>query len=272
MSQGINQRGTNQTPTALAEALLATHGIICAVGAGGKKSTLYQLLAHASGRVGFTATAMTTTPPRRRFDARFFAEPKALEAEIPLAAQTHQRIAYACPSQKSGRVAGLPPALIADLHKKGGFDLTLVKADGARMRGIKAPRPDEPLIVPGCTTVIFVVSAHVIGQPLSEEIAHRLPILEARLGIKAGASLTPTHIGRLLSHPQGAWQGVGQSQLVTLINQVDNAERYNLAMAAAHAALQGKNPPARVVLGSMTAAQPLIDVVEATPKKADSLI
>lgn len=262
MSQGINQ-----TPTVLAEALLATHGIVCAVGAGGKKSTLYQLLAHASGRVGFTATAMTTTPPRRRFDARFFAEPEALAAEIPLAAQTYQHIAYACPSEKPGRVAGLPPALIADLHEKGGFDLTLVKADGARMRGIKAPRDDEPLIVPGCCTVIFVVSAQVIGQPLTEAIAHRVPILAAILGIEAGTCITPAHVGRLLSHPQGAWQGVGQSQLVTLINQVDDAKRRALAMAAAEAAMRGEKPPGRVVLGSMTADNPLVDIVAPTPKR-----
>ena len=260
---------TNQTPTTLAEALLATQGIICAVGAGGKKSTLYQLLTHASGRVGFTATAMTTTPPRRRFDTRLFAEPDKLAAGVPLAAQTHQRIAYACPSEKPGRVAGLPPSLIATLHTHGEFDLTLVKADGARMRGIKAPRDDEPLIVPGCSTVIFVVSAQVIGQPLTEAIAHRVPLLEKRLGIKAGASMTPTHLGHLLSHPQGAWQGVGESQLVTLINQVDSAERYDLAMMAADAALQGERPPIRIVLGSMTANQPLIDIVETTTKRAD---
>lgn len=260
---------SSAAPPSLASALLAGQGVICAAGAGGKKTTLYRLLAEAPGRVGFTATAMTTLPPRRRIDVRLIAEPEALAAQVPLAAQTHRRIAYACPSEKSARVAGLPPALIAELHHAGGFDLTLVKADGARMRGIKAPRADEPLLVPGCTTVIFVVSANVIGQPLDESIAHRVPILAERLGLAPGNPITPAHVGRLLSHPQGAWQGVGNAHLVALINQVDNPERQDLASAAAAAALAGEKPPSRVVLAAMAAEQPLVDIVETTPNRAD---
>ena len=257
-----------QVLPSLPEALLATHGIVCVVGAGGKKSTLYRLIDQASGRVGFTATTMSTTPDQKRFDACILAEPGRLALDVPRAASHQHRIAYACPSVKSGRIAGLPPGLVARLHEHGDFNLTLVKADGARMRGIKAPRADEPCLVPGCSVVIFVVSAHVLGQPLTEAIAHRVPILAERLGMTVGERITPMHIGRLLSHPQGAWQGVEQCPLVTLINQVDSPGQRALAMTVAKTALTGEKPPSRVVLGSMIAEQPLIDILERPPGKA----
>ena len=49
--------------TALIDALDARSGIVCAVGAGGKKSVLYQLAREQSGRFALTATVHTTEFP-----------------------------------------------------------------------------------------------------------------------------------------------------------------------------------------------------------------
>ena len=49
--------------TALIDALGAHSGIVCAVGAGGKKSVLYQLAREHCGRFALTATVHTTTFP-----------------------------------------------------------------------------------------------------------------------------------------------------------------------------------------------------------------
>ena len=58
----------------LLDVLSAGRGVVCAVGAGGKKSTLYRLAeAHrlaGSARVAFTATVMVAAPP-----ASLFGEP-----------------------------------------------------------------------------------------------------------------------------------------------------------------------------------------------------
>lgn len=253
----------------LIDALEARTGIVCAVGAGGKKTTLYRLLDSHPGAIGLTATAMTTPPPGRRLDTRLIDSPEALLEAVPQAAAAHRRVGYACPSEKSGRVAGLPPEAVAEIHAAGGFDVTLVKADGARMRGIKAPREDEPLTVPGCQTVIFVVSAGVMGHPLDETIAHRLPELGRLLDITPGERITPDHVGQLLSDPQGAAHRLEGARLIALINQVDDAERLDLARAAAQRAMSGEHPPARVVLGAMTAPDPLIEFVEGARPRAD---
>ncbi len=245
----------------LSDALAIHGGIVCAVGAGGKKSTLYRLLESTPGRIGLTASVMSAPPSARRVEARLFAGAETLQTKLPAMAAAHRRVAFAQPSTKAGRIKGLPVETIAQLHQTCGFALTLVKADGARMRGIKAPRVDEPQIIPGSQTVIFVVSAQVIGQRLEATTAHRLPELCELLEAKPNERITSAHIGRLLSEPRGAQQNVGAAALVGLINQVDNAHWAGLARQAADSAMQGQQPPTRVVLGSMTAAEPVCDIV-----------
>ncbi|RZU98142.1 selenium cofactor biosynthesis protein YqeC [Spiribacter vilamensis] len=253
---------------ALPDALEARTGIICAVGAGGKKTTLYRILEQISARVGLTATTALTPVPPALLDAQHVAAPEELMRDVPEAAGTALRVGFACPGQKPGRYGGVPPDAIAEIHARSAFEATLVKADGARMRGIKAPRPDEPLLVPGCCTVLFLVSADVIGQPLDASIAHRIPELSALLDLAPGQPITPEHIGRLLSEPAGARQHVGTARLIGVINKVDDASRLDPARRAARAAFAGHHPPDRVVLTAMTAAQPVIEILEpadATP-------
>ena len=256
-------------PYPLVEALGAGTGIICATGAGGKKSVLHRLLAAHPGRVGLTATVMSSLPARDAVDVCRIAGASQLSARVPDDATRHRRVAFAAPASKPGRVAGLAPALVTELHHRSGFDVTLVKADGARMRGIKAPRPDEPVIVPGCSTVISVVSAAVIGQPLDERTAHRIELLRERLDIQPGALITADHVGQLLSDPHGGRQHLGNARHIALINQVDDPVRLAQARRAAHRALAAAKPPERVVLASMIALEPIIEIVEPSPAAAD---
>ena len=161
----------------LLDLLAARRGLVAAVGAGGKKSTLYRLAeAHrliGSARVGLTCTVSWGAPPDGLVDARLVAAPERLAAELPALAQRHRLLAYAQPSPKPGRLGGLPGALIGQLHDAGDFTVTLVKADGARMRWIKAPRDDEPVLPAGVATVLPVVSIRALGRPLEPTIAHR---------------------------------------------------------------------------------------------------
>ena len=50
--------------TILLRALGIEQGIIAAIGAGGKKSLLYAIAAEVPGRVAWTSTVHTPTPPR----------------------------------------------------------------------------------------------------------------------------------------------------------------------------------------------------------------
>lgn len=244
----------------LREALDFHGGIVCAVGAGGKKTTLYRLAAAWPGRYALTTTVFMVRPPRRLWDERILADRDELTNAV-LAAGDARRIAYAGPSDKPGRVASVPPAQITDIHRRGGFDATFVKADGARMRGVKAPREGEPVVPPDTDLVVHISSAAVLGEHLDDESAHRLEVLRELVGLGADEPFGPAHLAALIASPRGAFAGLGGARLIPVINQVDNPERERLAREAAERALAAAPSLDRIVLASMRAAEPVVAIV-----------
>ena len=233
--------------TALIDALEAREGIVCAVGAGGKKSVLYQLAREHRGRFALTATVHTTVFPDDLGLQSVIDDDTNLRQRLR-AADPDRSVAYACPSSKPGRHAGASPATIRAIHDEGGFDATFVKADGARMRWIKAPAPDEPIVVPGADLVIPVVSARALGEPLGERVAHRVDRVAAVTGVAPGEVLTPKAVGRLLASEQGALYRAAGGRVAPVINMVDNDDKEELARAAAAAAIALTSRFDRVVL------------------------
>mgnify|MGYP005847000419 CR=1 FL=1 len=233
--------------TTLLRALEITQGIVAAVGAGGKKSLLYAIAAETSGRVAWTSTVYTPRPPRwTGMEINVDATDELIrQAGIDTGARVR---AFVQPTAKTGRVAGLAPDQVEALHAAGGFDLTLVKADGARMRGIKAPRPGEPVLPQSTTKVLVVVSAAVLGQPLDERIAHRPERIAEITRLAIGQPIGPEHIARLFSAEHGLLQGTGEFEVCAVINQVDNELRQQAAQAAASAMLAANPALDRVVL------------------------
>lgn len=233
--------------TALVDVLDAREGIVCAVGAGGKKSVLYQLLREHSGRVALTATVHVTEFPADLVLQHIIDDDARLPDRVR-DADSSESVAYACPSGKPGRHAGASPETIRAIHDAGGFAATYVKADGARMRWIKAPSADEPIVVPGADIVIPVVSARAIGEPLGERVAHRVEKVATVTGVAPGETLTPDAVGRLLASEHGSLQCTGGARVAPVINMVDNEHQEELARAAAIAALAMTSRFDRVVL------------------------
>ncbi len=245
----------------LLDLLCARSGLVCTIGAGGKKTTLYRLAALHPGRVALTSTVFIPPFPKD-LDAYVVRESAGeLRAAIAKAAATHRCIAYTGTVTKKGRFEGVSPALVEEIHKSLGFDATFVKADGARTRMIKAPAQDEPQLPVGVTTVVPLVSAAAIGKPLSERIAHRVEQIVRVTGARADAPLTPSHVARLLASEEGLLKGVGTANVVPIINMVDDAECRRLAQVTAREALSLTERFDRVVLASMRAAEPVVDVV-----------
>ncbi len=234
----------------LIDLLAARSGTVCAVGAGGKKTTLYYLALTHPGRVGLTCTVPNTHFPGTLGASVVVAEAAELAAAVARAAAAHRLVAFAQPSEKKGRNGGVAPELIAEIQSTTRFDVLLVKCDGARMRWIKAPEDDEPLIPAEATTVVPIVSAKAFGQPLTETVAHRLSRVETVAGARYGETITPEHVARLLAHEEGALKNVGSATVVPIINMVDNSELEATAREAARAALDLTDRFDRVVLTS----------------------
>jgi probable selenium-dependent hydroxylase accessory protein YqeC len=245
----------------LLDLLDARSGVVCAVGAGGKKSLLRRLAAAHPGRVALTGTVFITHVP----EEAGFAVAVADDADLPGAVArlgAAPRVAYACPSEKPDRWAGVSPSTIERIHREGSFAVTYVKADGARMRWVKAPADDEPALPACCTTVLPVVSAFAIGETLTARIAHRLERLEQVLGLREGEILTPAHLGRLIASPLGMMKLTEARRVVPVINMVDDAGREAAARAAAEAALDLCERIDRVALVCLArAGDPVVRVV-----------
>jgi probable selenium-dependent hydroxylase accessory protein YqeC len=250
-------------PMNLLDVLHARRGVVCFVGAGGKKTTMYRLAALHPGRVLITTTAHIEYFPRGI--TALTTEPADITWCAKLAPHRGQRVlalAHAC--ELRGRHAGLSPAELREVLACGGFDLCVVKSDGARSRHIKAPADHEPALPDFADTVVPIVSAKVFGRPLGEKIAHRPERITAVTGAQPGEPLTATHVARLLASAEGSLRRTGGATVVPVINMVDNRILEAAARAAAEEALALTQRFDRVVLAAMRSDEPIVRVVERT--------
>ncbi len=259
--------GTEQDLLRAALGDTAEPGIVCMVGAGGKKTAINRLAAAfaerwPTARIAVTATVFTAPPARTLLDARMVeADPEPAVARLREA----RRVGYYTPSQKPGRLGGVAPEVIGRIHRDGGFAVTLVKADGARMRALKAPQPGEPALPEATDLVVHLTSAAALGAVFDDRTVHRGERFAALTGAVPGQALTPEHLARLLAHPDGAAYAAESLRLVPIINQVDTEERQKAARRAAEFALAATDRFDRILLTALTAEKPLIDMVQRNP-------
>lgn len=232
----------------LLAALHAERGIVSVVGAGGKKTTLYHLLAIHPGRAAVSASTFTYLFPKSLPAETHVADAVALRRDV--AASGARKFAFACPSPKRGRLAGLDTADLLAIHRQARLDVTLLKSDGARARWIKAPAAHEPRIPDCADAVILVLSVAAIGNPLDERIAHRPEQVSAVTGLAAGETVRPQDLATLFSHPQGLLKGVGERPVVPLLHMVDDPEREYWAREVARETLAREPRFPHVVLTS----------------------
>ncbi|WP_336339565.1 selenium cofactor biosynthesis protein YqeC [Haloarcula brevis] len=237
----------------IVDALDARHGTICFVGAGGKKTTMATLarrldraVVTATVRIpifdGWVAEVVVTEAPRDAIDAA---------TAWPLGVVPAQ--------ERPDRYRGYDTATVADLAAVD--HPVLVKADGARMREFKAPSDREPQLPETASTVVPIASAHVIGEPLTDDIVHRVDEVAAITGLDPGDEIRPADVAAVLASDRGGLKDVpADATAVPLLNMVDDADLEASARAVA-AALHERADVPRVVLAEMRADDPLVAVV-----------
>ena len=117
--------GSVSGSAALLDLLDARSGVVCAVGAGGKKSLLGHLATAHPGRVAITATVFTTYFKQQPGFAISHRGGRADSRAAVAALDPGLSVAYACPGTKPGRHAGVSAATIERIHREGGFAATL---------------------------------------------------------------------------------------------------------------------------------------------------
>ena len=246
----------------LLDGLEAGSGIVCVIGAGGKKSTMMRLAQAQGERVALSAT---TRIPRQglRGCARLLSfEGRPCAAEVMARLGPERVVAYAGAPARAERLEGLDPALIREVHDEGGFAATYVKADGARNRLAKAHGPGEPRLVPGAATVLLVASVRALGRPLEERVVHRHRRFAALAGARPGDAVTAAHLGAVLAWQLRELAGAGAAHIVAVVNMVDDDERLAAARAVAREVVRHGAPVRRLALTSMTAATPLREIAD----------
>lgn len=248
----------------LIDVLAAGSGVVCLVGAGGKKSTIYRIVSQSTGRVAITAT-VHTPPFRKRLAAQTLVAPHHDLHSLVAGASVSRIVAYACPSDKKARLAGVDPGLVTEIHQSCGFDVTLVKADGARLRRLKAPGQHEPALPSRFATLILLASVRAVGELLDETVAHRPELVAELTGAVPGRRITADHVARLVAHPQGGMKHAERAdQVVPVINMVDTDEQKYTARLVADQVLQRAPSLDRVVLTRMVSEEPVVDVITRT--------
>jgi probable selenium-dependent hydroxylase accessory protein YqeC len=239
----------------------AKRGIISVAGAGGKKSTMHRLVTAHTGSVAVTSTVHTPRYRRRLNIAEIVCDQEDLLVRVKEAAKNNRRIAYAQPSEKPARLRGVDPEMIYSIHEQIGFEATIVKADGARLRLLKAPDHNSPVLPLGTNVLVSVLSIRVVGKPLSEEIAHHAPEVARAMGIEVGEVVEATHLARLLSTDYGVLDGADDIRLIPVLNMVENKEDLKLGRLIAEQALASSSRFDRVVLASMIQDNPVKEVI-----------
>lgn len=241
----------------LVEALDADQGVVSVVGAGGKKSTMYRL-AEQLDRPLLTSTVRI--PIFDQYVERVIVTDDPVEA-VANAEETHWPLGVVSEQDGSDRYLGYHPSVIDTLSGVDEVQTILVKADGARMRKFKAPGENEPQLPSSTSVVVPIVSAHVIGEPLSDEIVHRVDRVAHLTGLSRGDTITPSAVAVVIASPDGGHKGVPEgASVVPLINMVDDGSFEDDARRAAEEILRRCDAP-RVILTRLTASNPVVDTI-----------
>lgn len=236
-------------PIGLLAALGITKGVVCVVGAGGKKTCMYHLAATYPGRVLLTSTAHMYPYDKKKID-RFIELDDTAAAGVLAGAE--RVVALASPSDTPKRIGGISAQALRTVLDKYHFDLCVVKGDGARARWIKAPAEYEPLIPEVSDVVVPIISIKAIGRPLDERTAHRPEKIAEVVGCRPGDLITARAVSNLLSSDLGSLKGVaGDHRVVPMLNMVDNIRSQNLARKVAERALSQTKRFDQVLLASM---------------------
>jgi probable selenium-dependent hydroxylase accessory protein YqeC len=238
----------------LIEALSADADLVCLVGAGGKKTTLYALASRLD-RAVLTATVRIPI-----FDDHV-AEVLVTDDPVGALRSVERWPVGLVPAREDGdRYRGYDRETVTAIRATPGPGTVLAKADGARTRLLKAPADHEPQVPATADTVVPVASARVVGKPLTADHVHRPERVAAITDRDLGDPITPTDVGAVLASREGGRKRVPPTAtVVPLVNMVDDEDLAEAGRAIA-AAVHDRADVPRVVLARMADGR-VVDVV-----------
>jgi probable selenium-dependent hydroxylase accessory protein YqeC len=233
---------------------LAADGLTCVAGAGGKKTTLYHL-ANRLDRAVVTATVRIPI-----FDEHVARVAVTDDPVGAVSAADDWPLGLVPERVDEVRYGGYEPAVVADVAAAAAGP-TLVKADGARNRLFKAPDDEEPQVPAATDTLVPIASAHVVGEPLTDEHVHRPERVAALTNLREGDRIEASHVARVLASERGGLKGAPPgATVVPVVNMCDDEALTATGREIARDVLARTDRVERIALTRMNRGE-LVDVV-----------
>lgn len=144
---------------------------ICAVGAGGKTSLLYELAEEyrqKGKRVLLTTTTKMYLPEK---DGVLGGRAEEIKEKLE-----RDGFAVAGSVFSEEKMGSLPEAVFDEVLSFA--DVVLVEADGSKRMPLKMPRQDEPVLPEKCDFLVTVAGLSALGQPW-EKVCHRFLLVSS---------------------------------------------------------------------------------------------
>ncbi len=183
---------------------------ICAVGAGGKTSLLYELAEEyrqEGKRVLLTTTTKMYLPEK---DGVLDGTAKEIKEKLE-----RDGFAVAGSVFSEEKMGSLPKAVFDEVFSFA--DVVLVEADGSKRMPLKMPRQDEPVLPEECDFLVTVAGLSALEQPW-EQACHRFALVSSMF---SGKTVTEGDIFPILQAGYGTlWDKI---QGCVFLNQADVA-------------------------------------------------
>jgi probable selenium-dependent hydroxylase accessory protein YqeC len=252
----------------ISEALgLKEREVISLVGAGGKTTLMYRLakeLLLSGKRVVTTTTTKILEPDREETNFLFVdSDEKKMKDFVFRHLDRYRHMTVARERLGTGKLKGVSPDLVNELWSLDKIDTTIVEADGAAGRPVKAPREWEPVIPAATTLVVAILGVDGVGRELNEENVFQPKGISKITGIPVGEKLTGAAMAILTVHPEGLFKGApSSSRVVIFLNKVDIPNGVSKAKDIARKIFEKKHRQiGRVVLGQLKTEPPVAEVI-----------
>lgn len=202
--------------------------VISLTGGGGKTTLMFAIAKELSAPGGLVITTCTTKmyPPSDSDAPHLFISRDEDEIidHIRRYGRTFRHMCLAREREDStGKLKGLEPEVVARLSNQEQVSYTIVEADGAAKRPLKAPDIRyEPVIPQNSSLVVPVAGMDGLGEKLEERVVFRAGIASRLTEIPLGEVVSPEMIATLLIHPLGLTHGSPETAgIIPFLNKTD---------------------------------------------------
>lgn len=204
--------------------LVRTYKTLAVTGAGGKTTLMFSLarqLVETGKKVITTTTTHIFSPTAHQSPMTIL---KSLDETLSTLPSALLNLGHVTIGREidltTGKLKGVDLETILRLGQLS--DYTIIEADGAAGRLVKAPEAWEPVIPPFVDCVVFVMGLDSLGQRVDENTVFRVNRFCQVTGLAPNCAITPESLARLAYHPTGGLKGVpSEAQFIVLLNKMD---------------------------------------------------